>query len=75
MNDPDRPPLDLLTFEKIKVAIHEIDQRHWPVLIEMQVPNYHPLNIPVPPQRPLHFREPVPQIRTGGKWEFCSSAA
>lgn len=59
MIDPNRPPFDERTFEKIKDAIYEVNQRHWPLLIEMQVPNYHPLNVPVPPQRPIHFRETI----------------
>jgi hypothetical protein len=59
MIDPERPPLDDRTFERIKDAIYEVNQRHWPVFVEMQVPNYHPRNIPVPPQRPVHFRDSV----------------
>jgi hypothetical protein len=59
MIDPERPPLDPLIFEEIKARLHAVDQRHWPVLIAFQVPNFHPLNIPVPPQRPLQFREAV----------------
>lgn len=51
--------MDDRTFEKIKDAIYEVNQRHWPVFVEMQVPNYHPLNIPDPPQRPVHFRDSV----------------
>jgi hypothetical protein len=59
MNDPERPPLDGHTFEKIKDAIHKVNQQHWPTLIEMQIPNYHQLNTPVPPQRPLYFRDTI----------------
>lgn len=59
MNDPERPPLDDRAFEEIKAAIHNVDERHWPVLIEMQVPNYCPPNKPVPPQRPIYFRDTV----------------
>jgi hypothetical protein len=59
MNDPELPPLDDRTLEEIKDAIHKVNQRHWPALVEMQVPNHHPLNIPVPPQRPLYFRDTV----------------
>ena len=59
MIDPERPPLDPLIFEEIKAECHALDLHHWPLLIAFQIPNFHPLNVPVPPSLPLNFREAV----------------
>jgi hypothetical protein len=58
-HNPERPPLDPHVLEKIEARAHKVDQHHWPILIAMQVPNFHPLNVPLPPQQPLHLREAV----------------
>ena len=59
MTDPERPPFDPLTLEEIKAALYALELHHWPLLIAFQIPNFHPLNVPVPPSRPLKFREAV----------------
>jgi hypothetical protein len=55
MNDPERPPLDAITWEQIHQLQHQIDQRNWKLIDEFRIPRFIPPNVPVPPLRPQHF--------------------
>jgi hypothetical protein len=55
MSFSDRPPLNSYTCEKIDADLHEADTRHWPQITAMRVKTFHPLDEPVPPQRPEHL--------------------
>src|ERR1035438_8269143 len=55
MNDPERPPLDTITWEQIRQLHHEIDQKKWKLIGEFRIARYIPPDVPVPPLRPQHF--------------------
>jgi hypothetical protein len=55
MNDPERPPLDAITWEAIRQMQHEIDQKNWKLIGEFRIAPYIPPDVPVPPLRPQHF--------------------
>ena len=55
MNDPYRPPLDPYIYEQIEAELHAVDRVHWPLIAEMRVKNFHPLDVPIPPQQPKHL--------------------
>jgi hypothetical protein len=59
MSDPNRLPLDPYIYEQIEAELHAIDGVHWPLIAEMRVKNYHPLDIPIPPQKPKHLLQQI----------------
>jgi hypothetical protein len=52
MNDPDKPQLDAIVFDKIALHWHEIGKDYWPKIAALRMPTFIPLSQPVPPRVP-----------------------